>query len=343
MRLKSRDRLALVVGGRRDVSAETIAAQSRPDEKASDDRPQIGRLTALGLIVIGTFFGGLTLWSANAPLSSAALANGRVSVETNRKSIQHLEGGIVSEILVREGQQVGVGDVLLVLDEKQTQASVDLLKSKITSADEQIALLEDELAIIQRLHDQGLARKPRLLALQRSLADIKGRRSQDQSRLGASADVLKRSHIRAPVSGAVVGLKVHTAGGVIAPGSELLSIVPDGEQLVIEARVDPNDIDVVRVGLAAQVQLAPFSARLLPPIAGSVESVSADRMSDETTGEDYYLARISLDTESHLESSGVKLTPGMPVQVSIITGARTFLDYLSAPVLMSFDRAFKED
>jgi multidrug efflux pump subunit AcrA (membrane-fusion protein) len=343
MKLKSRDRLALVVGGRRDVSTETVAFPSEPDSRATNNQPQIGRLTALGLIVIGAFFGGLALWSANAPLSSAALANGRISVETNRKSVQHLEGGIVSKILVREGQHVDVGDVLLVLDEKQTRASVDLLKSKITSADEQIALLEDELVIIQRLHDQGLARKPRLLALQRSLADINGRRSQDQSRLKASADVLARSQIRAPVAGAVVGLKVHTTGGVIAPGSELLSIVPDGEQLVIEARVDPNDIDIVRVGLTTQVQLAPFSARLLPPIAGSVASVSADRMSDETTGEDYYLARISLDAEGPLESSGVKLMPGMPVQVSIITGARTFLDYLTAPVLMSFDRAFKED
>ena len=342
MNARSNDRLALVIGGRRDL-AEHGPLPTESPMRTADERPRIGRLTAAGLIVIGTFFGGMAAWSAHAPLSSAALAHGHIGVETSRKRVQHLEGGIVADILVREGQHVQAGDVLLVLDEKQTRATVDLLASKIASAAKQIALLKDELAMIERLHAQGLARKPRLLALRRTLAEIEGQRVQDQARLEASLDVRARTQIRAPVTGAVVGLKVHTPGGVIAPGSELLSIVPDGERLVIEARVNPNDIDIVRAGLKAQVQLAPFSARILPPIPGSVESVSADRMSDEKTGEDYYLARITLAERDGARVGGVELMPGMPVQVSIVTGARTFLDYLTAPVIQSFGRAFRED
>ena len=342
MKRLRRNRLALVTAPGRQVMPPRDAPPAAQPSAAAE-RPGIRGLSVAGLVVIFGFFGGMAAWSSSAPLSSAAIAQGEVSIETKRKLVQHLEGGIVKQIMVREGQQVSEGDVLLVLEEAQARASVDLLRSKIASAGEQTELLKEELGLIERLYEQGLARKPRLLALRRSLAELEGQRIQDQARLAASQDTLERAKIRSSVSGTVVGLKANSVGGVIAPGSELMSIVPGDERLVVEARVHPNDIDVVQAGLSAQVQLTPFSARVLPPIPGRVATVSADRMSDERTGEDYYLAQITLLGEPDAATGGLELTPGMPVQVSIVTGARTFLSYLTAPLIKSFDRAFRED
>ena len=316
---------------------------SSPRGSSVPKRAKTGKLALSGVSVLALFFGGITYWSANAPLASAAIAQGQVSLDTNRKVVQHLEGGIVSEIRVREGQQVNHGDVLFILDRTQTQATKTLLHAKIASAKTQAGLLKEELKSVEILLRQGYSRKPRMLALKRSLAEITGQMKQDEVRLSANLDTMQRAEIKAPVSGAVIGLQVHTSGAVVKPGQELLSIVPKEERLVIEARVDPNDIDVVRSGLTTQVRLTPFSARLLAPVPGSVDSISADRLKDEVTGQEYYLARIALQDQEIAGLKKVKLMPGMPVEVAIMTGSRSVMDYLLAPLLKSFDRAFMEE
>ena len=143
--------------------------------------------------------------------------------------------------------------------------------------------------------------------------------------------------------GTIVGLQVHTPGGVIAPGEPLMDIVPSGERLVIEARVDPNDIDVVEAGLPARVLLTAFNLRSLAPIEGRVVWVSADRLIDERTGQAYYLARIELVEDPAEVLDGASLYPGMQADVMIVTGERTALEYLIRPISRSFDRAFRED
>ncbi len=322
----------------------TSPAQVSPPQKSSvPKRAKTGKLALAGVSVLAMFFGGMTYWSANAPLASAAIAQGQVSLETNRKVIQHLEGGIISDIRVHEGKKVERGDVLFVLDQTQIEATNMLLRAKISSAKTQAALINEELVSVESLLKQGYSRKPRLLALKRSLAEITGKKKTDEVRLSANLDTLKRAEIKAPVSGAVVGLQVHTTGGVINAGQELLSIVPSEERLVVEARVDPNDIDIVHTGLKTHVRLTPFSARLLAPVPGSVNSVSADRLKDEITGQEYYLARIDLEDEELSALNSVKLTPGMPVEVAIMTGSRSVMDYLLAPLLKSFGRAFMEE
>ena len=245
-------------------------------------------------------------------------------------------------IMVREGQKIQAGQVLLHLDDTQVRARIERLRAGIRSTGDQLRLVEDELGSIRKLYKQGYARKSRLMAFRRKQRELQVRLQQDRAELQASRDVVERLKIRAPMSGTIVGLRVHTRGGVIAPGAELLSIVPDGELLVIEARLDPNDIDVVHTGLDARVRLTPFSARLLSPVPGKVVSVSADRMTDEQTREGYYLARIELEKDPEQETGGARLYPGMPVEVTIVTGVRTLLDYLLDPLVQSFGRAFRE-
>jgi len=314
-------------------------AQTR---SACPDRPPIRRHLVAAIAVIGLFVGVGVFWGTLAPLASAAIAPGSVNLDTSRKTVQHLEGGIIAGIHVREGDVVGQGDVLISLDETQARARIDLLQAQIESERRQLTYLAQEIAGVEELERQRLAPKTKLLALYRARAEIEGRRTEHGAQLDAAVDVIERAAIRAPITGTVVGLKVHTTGGIIKPGETLLSIVPRDEPLVVEARLDPNDIDVVHKGLEAQVRLTPLNARTVPPLPGHVVWVSADRLSDEQSGISYYLARIEIVPAEGALPSDVVLYPGMPAEVMIPTGERTFAEYLLAPITRSFRRALRE-
>ena len=308
----------------------------------NSDYPPIRGAAFAGLLLIGLFFGGFVVWSGSAPLQSAAVAPGTVNLDTYRKTVQHYEGGIVRQILVREGQEVSKDEVLIHLNETQSRARIDLLEAQVASRENQLALISEELDDIESLFKRGLTTQSRLLALKRRKVELQGERTEKLAQLKAAKDVIDRSKIRAPIAGTVVNLQVHTAGGVIKPGDPLLSIVPKDEPLVIEAQVDPNDIDVIHKDLPAQVRLTPLNARMVPPLSGQVAWISADRMSDRQTGASYYLARIEITSASRELPQDVALYPGMPAEVMIATGQRTFLDYMVAPVTRSFRRAFRE-
>ena len=259
------------------------------------------------------------------------------------------------------------------------------LKSKIDAQGSQLRLIGEEVADVRFLVEKELARKPRLLELQRVEAETAGARGENVAmvarakervaetelqildlqttlanevvkelreaerelydvaeRLRAAEDVLTRTRILAPLDGVVVGLKVHAAGGVIAPGEKLMDISPSNDRLIVEAQVDPGDIDMVHAGLGTHVRLTPFNKRDAKPLAGRVTSVSADRMTDERTGTAFYLARIELLEDPAAVLGGGALYPGMPAEVMIVTGARTALDYFLQPLTRSLNRAFRE-
>ena len=174
-----------------------------------------------------------------------------------------------------------------------------------------------------------------LSAVQSELFDLR-------ERLRAAEDVLARTEVRAPRDGRIVQLRIHTSGGVIGPGDPLMDIVPSQDLMVINARIDPTDIDIVHAGLAAEVRLTPFSARSLAPLKGRVTSVSADRLIDEITGAPYYHARIELTEDPAIALDGATPYPGMPAEVIVVTGTRTALDYLISPLETTFRRALRE-
>ena len=163
-----------------------------------------------------------------------------------------------------------------------------------------------------------------------------------RERIRAAEDVLARTEIRASQEGRIVQLRIHTAGGVIGPGDPLMDIVPSEEAMVISARIDPSDIDIVHPGLLAEVRLTPFSARSLAPLQGQVTSVLADRLVDELTGGAYYLARVELTGDVAEALGGATPYPGMPAEVMIVTGTQTTLDYLLSPLTTSFRRSLRE-
>lgn len=438
------------------LSSETTPQR---DEVMQWARPPI----VFGGWVILITFGVFGLWAALFPIDSAAVARGVVVVESNKKTIQHLEGGVIAQIYVKEGDQVELGQPLIRLSEKvakshydsflaQLRAStalearlvaerddleqivfpkdltdnldntevrklvetqkklfftrkaalegkIDVLKQRIgqlhdeinslaaqeQSAKGQLSLIREEIVVVRKLMATGDALKTRLLALQRKEAELKGgqeaylaqiakakqgiteaeleimnaktamlnetvRELRDtqvliadlQERVKAAEDILDRLIITSPQRGTVNNLAYHTVGGVITPGTVIMDIIPQDDKLVIEAQILPQDIDVVHQNLPARIRLTAFKSRTTPVIEGKVTTISADRIIDKATNVPFYKARITLNPEMFSKLKDIDLYPGMPADVLIITGSRTFLQYLFNPITDSFRQAFRE-
>jgi len=162
-------------------------------------------------------------------------------------------------------------------------------------------------------------------------------------KMRSSEDVLKRTVVSAPISGTVVNLNFKTIGGVVEKGRPILEIVPSNDALVIEARTTPLDVKAVHNGLNAQIHFTAYSSRSTPRVPGTVQSVSADRLLDSNTNQPYYLVKVTVDREAMGRlAPNVKLIPGMPADVLIITEHRTMFDYLFQPFLETFRRSFHE-
>jgi HlyD family type I secretion membrane fusion protein len=176
----------------------------------------------------------------------------------------------------------------------------------------------------------------------KDLRDVQTKRFELIERVRAARDVLARTAIISPDHGHVVGLSVHASGAVVRPGEALLEIVPQDDQLDVEAHLSPQDIDDVRVGGAARVNLTAYQQYRLPMVTGTVTAVSADRLVDQRTGQPYFSAKVAVHRSSLAAYPDVKLVPGMPVEVAIETGSRTMLEYLTQPIRTAMRRGMRE-
>ena len=177
----------------------------------------------------------------------------------------------------------------------------------------------------------------------KDLADIRGKSAELVEKKVAAEDQLKRIDIRAPQSGMVHQLDVHTVGGVISAGQQIMLIVPAADKLIVEAKVQPQDIDQVRVGQTAVMRFTNFSSRSTPEINGEVSIMSGDVTLDQRSGASYYTVRITVPpNELARLDPAVKLVPGMPVEVFIQTTIRTVVSYFVRPFQDQIAKAFRE-
>lgn len=430
-------------------------------KRAKEDTSKTIRI---GLITILVTFGGFGAWALFAPLHGAVIAAGQVKVENSRKTIQHLEGGIVGNILVKEGQVVKQGETLIVLESAQVDAQLNMvgdqlavemasasrlqaekagrgaiafpaellarnkeativeimrnetalfnvrrqtvnseisllrgqisevkseivaLNSQLKATDTTVGYLNEELAVNEKLAQKGFVAAPRLLEFKRSLSAQEDRRgeygadiaraqqkinelglrvaslrheysnqahrelkaAQDkifdlQERQRVPQDAMRRQTIVSPVSGRVVGLKVHTIGGVIGAREPLMDIAPEQGDLIIESRVQISDIDDLQLDMDAEVRLSAYKQRTTPLVKGKVISVGADSLIDEATRTPYYLALVRVNAASLKEAGdNIHLYPGMPAEVYILTHSRTAMQYLLDPITDTLNRSFRE-
>lgn len=421
------------------------------------------RIVRAGLAVIAVLVLVVGGFMAFAPLSGAVVAPALVRVDTFRKTVQHQEGGIVRQILVREGQKVAAGEPVVVLGDVRVNATYDSLRTaldgelarearlqserafapgvrfaqellargkdprvvelmgreaalfaarratlesqiellraqvaetraeiaateaEIKSDETAIALAREEAAAAEQLIAQGFVTRTRLLTVQRTVADYESRRNENRAELAkarqrvaelelrilgqrnayiqqaadelkdatgkvfdlrerfrASADVAERQTVTAPVGGTVVDLKVTTVGAVVGPRDPLMDVLPDNPDLIVEARVRPEDINNVKAGAEADVRLTAFKQRLTPVVSGKVTLVSADRLSDRSSGVSYYAVHVRLDPRSLQEAGNLQVSAGMPAEVYVKTVARTPLLYLLDPVVGYVRKAMRE-
>jgi HlyD family secretion protein len=176
----------------------------------------------------------------------------------------------------------------------------------------------------------------------KEMREVEGKIGEFVERKIAAADQLKRTDIRAPQAGTVFQSTVHTVGGVIPPGDPMMIIVPDAENLAVEARVNPQDIDKVQVTQPAVLRFSAFDTRTTPEIFGKVTRVSADTTLDQRTGQSYYTIRIALERDQMERLGNVRLVPGMPVDAFVQTGERTVIAYLMKPLSDQIVKAFRE-
>ena len=262
---------------------------------------------------------------------SAGLA-GELAAQDRRRALlaEELEG-------VRELVERGLEPKPRLLEMERAEAEIVGARVRNQARIAGIAQTIDETRLV--IDELGNVRLAEVVA---ELREVETRLSDLRERLAAARDVVARTRVTAPVAGTVMALQVFTEGGVVAAGQRLLDVVPANDRLVIEARVAPNDIETIALGLAAQVRLTAYSQLGAPRLTGRVVRVSADRLADPRTGASWYEARIALDPDQPGLAS-LALVPGMPAEVMIVTGARTPVDYLLKPIVDSLGRALREE
>lgn len=418
----------------------------------------------LGAVGSFVFVGASLAWATGAPLDGAVIASGNIAVESNLSRIQHPTGGVVGTILVKEGQRVTRGDVLIRLDETATRANLAIvlndlnaltarrarlaaerdsatelkpsrelldraaadtefrialdserslftarrraregqreqyteqvrqleqeivgLQAQLASSIEQTTVAESELSDVRGLYARNLVQRTRVSQLEREVSRIKGMIGELNARIAQSRgkisetrvqmlqidrtlesevgrelrdvevkiaeatekrvtaeDQLRRIDLRAPSTGVVHQLQVHTVGGVIAPGAIVMSLVPENDGLVVEARVNPIDIDQLYPDQPARVRLHAFNSRTTPELNGSLLRIGADIVRDEKTNAAYYTVAVRIPDEERARLGALRLQAGMPADVFIRTTERTVVSFLMRPIFDHMNRAFRE-
>ena len=420
----------------------------------------LGSRIVMGIILTILLIGGVGGWMATAKISGAVIAPGTIVVDENLKLVQHRDGGIISEIAVREGERVEAGQVLVRLDDVQTRVELSIaetqtleltgrrarliaerdgledivfpaglgetpegqefmagerrlfhgrvasresqkqqlglgitqiggeiagLESQLLAKTEEIALVDTENTRTEALSERGLIETGRIHTIrreairlrgelgeieaqlgrahtriseirlqilsidqiaqteaQRELGDVEARLQELVERVAATQDRLSRTDIRAPISGTINELHIHTLGGIITPAQILMTIVPSGAPLKVAIRVSPMNVEQVTVGLTARLRFSAFNQRTTPEIVGEVVHVSPATTEDPATGERYFQGYVELSTEELEKLGDNALLPGMPVEVFVKTEDRTVASYLARPIMDQFNRAFRE-
>ncbi len=447
------------------MSTPTMSQDVQAKDKGSVPDSNYGKVVKLGLWILALGFGGFMAWAIFAPVDEGVPASGIVSVESKRKRIDHLTGGIVEKIPVRDGQKVKQGDPLIVLNEAQAKASLNAaesqwrvaavtaarlnaertgakaiqfpedlntvpaaaalsalklaqeelfrarrkalegelailresvrgLEEQIRSLDElttrreqQIKLFNEQLEAFRKLFAQNFVSRVQLIEIERQLAEVQTKQSEDyaniaavkarlaefrmrgaqreidfrkevesqladvqkeaaiaKERLVATRDVHERLILRAPVSGIVVDSAIHTIGGIIKPGERIMDIVPEGDELIVEAQMPTQYIDRVIKGLPADVHFDAYLNLIKQPVVtGKIVSVSADALVEQRSGAPYYSVRVSVPGTELKKLGDFKIQPGMQTTVMIKTGERSMLSYLMRPLFRRFTTALGEN
>jgi HlyD family secretion protein len=261
-------------------------------------------------------------------------------------------GGLVAQVASKDKQVEWIKKELEGVRELWSKQLVQF--NRVTALEREQARLEGERGqlVASIAQSKGKIAETKIQILQidqdmrtedgKDLADIRGKTAELVEKKVAAEDQLKRIDIRAPQDGMVHQLDVHTVGGVVSAGQQIMLIVPAADKLIVEAKVQPQDIDQVRVGQAAVMRFTNFNSRTTPELNGEVSVVSGDVTQDQRTGASYYTVRVAVAPDQIARLGEVKLVPGMPVEVFIQTNVRTVVSYFVRPFHDQIAKVFRE-
>ncbi|MBB6357014.1 HlyD family secretion protein [Aminobacter aganoensis] len=279
-------------------------------------KTQIEQLT-LSIEQLGEEISGLEAQHA-AKLDEVAI------IETEQRKIK----GLVDQKLIESSRVFTTNRELARLNGETAEIGAGIARAKVQISEIRLQTIAvGDAARTQAQHD--------LSTVEPKLAELK-------ERAAAIEDRLHRADIRSPIAGIVNELAVNTLGGVITPAEKLVTIVPEGAELKIEARLAPTDIDQVHIGQAAKLRFSAFNQRTTPELAGEIAYVSAATSIDQATGQPHYIAEIRVSDGEMAKLGENKLRPGMPLEVFVATEDRTAISYLAKPLLDQFQRALRE-
>lgn len=217
--------------------------------------------------------------------------------------------------------------------EAQLSGDIGFRKSEILKAQQRVAETESEIA---------QSRKKRADEVARELREVQGRLDEVEPKLRATKESLTQTTILSPIAGQVLNLNMVTLGGVIEAGKPVMDIVPAGVGIMVQAQVQPQDIDDVKPGVDARIHLTTASGRDLPPVAGKVVTVGADRQEEARTGQPYYSIQVRVEAGELEKIAPVKVLPGMAVEVYMTVEERTLFDYIASPLQRRLRHAMRE-
>ncbi len=351
-------------------TSKSISARKEKDEAKTSGKDE-KFYSWLGWQVIIWGIGGIILWACYAPIDKGVSVSGVVIPENNRKTIQSAFTGIVDSILVREGQKVKEGELLIKLNPISAQANSNAtkesiegykaqskgLKDSIAQKRHQIALFEKQIAGNRELVRDGYLAANKLLELERQQTQLMALVSEDegnliriskqitelQEKLNPYEFDLANTEIKSPVDGDVVNLTVFTKGGVVSAGQKLMDISPLNDQLIVEAQLPVHLIDKVHLRLPVDMIFTAFNTNRTPHIPGIVIAVDSDRIVDEKTNQPYYKIHVSPTDEGIKLLGDLKVRAGMPVDLFVKTGEQSMMTYLLKPIFDRSHSAMRED
>jgi protease secretion system membrane fusion protein len=298
--------------------------------------------TRAAWIALAIGFGGFITWAGLAPLDKGVPAPAQVISSGNRQMVQSATSGIVDEILVQEGDRVEAGQVLVKLNNIQTGSQVASLQESIASKKRQIVLVQQQLEGLRELGREQYISRNKLIDAERGYSQLTASLAEDQNRLQAIRYDLSNTEIKAPVSGTVANLELHTRGATVQAGTHVLEVVPDNNDLVVVAHVPPNMIDRVRTNLPVEILFPSLNQRNTPNISGRVTVVPNDSSVDKD-GHGYYRVQVAVTEQGHRQLADHQIRPGMPAEVFVVTGERTLMNYLFKPITDRAHSALRED
>ena len=446
---------------KRDNNVSDVATQ---DVEVLDVIVDSSSYSRLGWMIVLFGFVGFVVWASFAPLDKGVPVPGTLSVSSNRKAIQYPNNGTVEAVLVKDGDVVKAGQVLVRMNPVVAKANLEVgrvqlytaeataarlraeienapsinfpkyltsdkldprvanniilqqqlflsrrtaqqndlssideniagLKSQLRGLEDsminkkqQLGFLKEQVENMRELAKEGFVARNRLLDLERTYAQVIGAISEDngnigrvqrqitelnfrrtqrqqeyqkesraqlneaqkdaesaRSRLPALEYEFNNVEVKSPVAGVVTGLNVFTVGGFVAPNIKLMEIVPESDPLIVEGQLPVHLVDKVRKGMPVELIFSAFNSNTTPHIPGVVTQVAADRTVDERTGMPYYKVRAEVSPEGVKKLAKLELRPGMPVEMSVKTGERTFMNYLMKPLLDRANSSLSEE